>query len=58
MGRLLRELVIAAGREPYSSDFDPHVEVGIPADLGPGLPVPPPRAIAPRLAHPLSLERI
>ncbi|NML54783.1 hypothetical protein HHL19_18740 [Streptomyces sp. R302] len=40
MGRLLREPVIVAGREPYSSDFDPHVEVGIPADFGPAPPVP------------------
>ncbi|MFC8465969.1 hypothetical protein [Streptomyces sp. NPDC057250] len=35
MGRLLREPAIVAGREPYSSDFDPHTEVGVPADLGP-----------------------
>ncbi|MFB7341258.1 hypothetical protein ACFCZ6_14470 [Streptomyces hydrogenans] len=35
MGRLLREPVIAAAREPYSSDFDPHTEVGIPADISP-----------------------
>ena len=35
MGRLLREPVIVAGREPYSPDWNPHTEVGIPADIGP-----------------------
>ncbi|MFF6794274.1 hypothetical protein ACFY9C_34990 [Streptomyces filamentosus] len=35
MGRLLREPVIVAAREPYSSSFDPHTEVGLPADIGP-----------------------
>lgn len=30
MGRLLREPVIVAGPEPYSSSFDPHTEIRTP----------------------------